>query len=48
MDEVRSFKAAMTDYGDFLAEVDGVPTGSAAKTGRLIPRIRGWRGRGKN
>ena len=30
MDEVRSFKAAMTDYGDFLAEVDGVPTGSAA------------------
>jgi mycothiol synthase len=30
MDEVRSFKAAVTDYGDFLAELDGVPTGSAA------------------
>ena len=30
MDEVRSFQAAMKDYGDFLAEVDGVPKGSAA------------------
>jgi GNAT superfamily N-acetyltransferase len=30
MDEVRSFQAATKDYGDFLAEVDGVPKGSAA------------------
>ena len=30
MDEVRSFKASTNDYGDFLAEVDGVTAGSAA------------------
>jgi mycothiol synthase len=30
MDEVRSFKAASKDYGDFLATVDGEEKGSAA------------------
>jgi GNAT superfamily N-acetyltransferase len=30
MDEVRSFQSAVNDYGDFLADVDGVPAGSAA------------------
>jgi mycothiol synthase len=30
MDEVRSFQTAMKEYGDFLADVDGVSKGSAA------------------
>jgi mycothiol synthase len=30
MDEVRSFKQAMLDYGDYLAVLDGVPVGSCA------------------
>src|SRR5262245_17795986 len=30
MDEVRSFKEACRDYGDFLGSVDGEETGSAA------------------
>lgn len=30
MDEVRSFQTSMKEYEDFLADVDGVPKGSAA------------------
>ena len=34
MDEVRSFKQAMLDYGDFLALLDGAPAGSCAVASR--------------